>query len=325
MRSPFARVAVLLAVFFPSIVAAQTPVAQLAGAQVAGYKVPKLPPPVGFRVYVVPDMEGMGGVIMGSEVGGPAGSDYWEHYRSLMTQEVNAVIAGARRSGGRDFVVNEGHGGNRWASTLPWELDSTALLIRGWPKPIAMLSAFDSTVGTVIITGAHAGAGSPRVLSHHFVFDTFTVNGKKLNEAATHALVAGEYGVAVSMVAGDDQFIQETKEMLGNVVGVVTKQAISRTSAIVWSPARVRQMLADSAAVAVRKAMAHEFKPFTMAKPYRVQYALRASFPDSVAKLIDAVQFPGVEKIAGRSYRFTATDAKQIGYLLDALENPLVR
>ena len=100
-----------------------------------------------------------------------------------------------------------------------------------------------------------------------------------------------------------------------NVVGVVTKQAISRTSAIVWSPARVRQMLADSAAVAVRKAMAHEFKPFTMAKPYRVQYALRASFPDSVAKLIDAVQFPGVEKIAGRSYRFTATDAKQIGLL----------
>src|SRR5436853_1514026 len=225
MRSPFARVAVLLAVFFPSIVAAQTPVAQLAGAQVAGYKVPKLPPPVGFRVYVVPDMEGMGGVIMGSEVGGPAGSDYWEHYRSLMTQEVNAVIAGARRGGGRDFVVNEGHGGNRWASLLPWELDTAAILIRGWPKPIAMLTAFDSTVGTVIIDGNHANAGSAGVMSHNFVFDTFTVNGKRLGESGIHALIAGQYGVAVSMVTGDDVYIQETKELLGrNLGGGVTRR-----------------------------------------------------------------------------------------------------
>ncbi|MBI4502628.1 MAG: M55 family metallopeptidase, partial [Gemmatimonadetes bacterium] len=268
---------------------------------------------------------GMGSVIMGSEVGGNPGSDYWEQYRHLLTQEVNAIITGARRAGGRDFVVNEGHGANRWASVLPWELDSAAILIRGWPKPIAMLTAFDSTVGTVIITGAHANAGNPGVMSHHFVFDTFTVNGRRLNEAATHALVAGEYGVAVSMVTGDDQFVQETKEVLGNVVGVVTKVAISRQAAMTWSPARVRQMLTDSAAVAVRRAMAHEFKPFTMPKPYRIQYTLRATFSDSVAALIDAVKFPGVEKTGARAYRVTVNDAKQIGYLLDALEHPLVR
>lgn len=315
-----ARFTLIAGLLVPSLALAQA-------AQVPGYKPPKLPPPSGFRVYIVPDMEGMGSVIMGSEVGGPVGvgSDYWQHFRSLLTQEVNAIIAGARRGGGRDFVVNEGHGANRWASTLPWELDTAAVLLRGWPRPIAMLSGFDSTVGTVIITGAHANAGTPGVLSHHFVFDTFTVNGKRLNEAATHALVAGEYGVAVSMVAGDDAFIQETKEVLGNVVGVVTKVAISRTSALTWSPARVRQMLADSAAVAVRRAMAKEFKPFTMPKPYRVAYTLRASYPDSVAQMIDAVKFPGVEKVGGRSYRFTASDAKQIGYLLDALEMPLVR
>ena len=62
-----------------------------------------------------------------------------------------------------------------------------------------------------------------------------------------------------------------------------------------------------------------------MQKPYRVEYTLRATFPDSVVALIDGVKFPGVEKVSGRSYRFTASDARQIGYLLDALENPLVR
>jgi D-aminopeptidase len=163
-------------------------------------------------------------------------------------------------------------------------------------------------------------------MSHHFVFDTFTVNGKRLNEAATHALIAGEYGVAVSMVTGDDQFIQETKEVLGsNIVGVVTKIAVSRQAAITFSPTRLQKMLTDSAAVAVRRAMAKEFKPFTMQKPYQVSYTLRATFPDSVVAQIDAVKFPGIQKVAGRSYKFTASDAKQIGYLLDALEHPLVR
>lgn len=323
MLGKFQRFAAVFSLAIPALLPAQQPGA----AQIAGYQAPKLPPPAGYRVYIVDDMEGMGSVIMGSEVGGQVGAvtDYWNEYRHLLTQEVNAVIAGARRSGGRDFVVNEGHGANRWASVLPWELDTAAILIRGWPKPIAMLTAFDSTVNTVIITGAHANAGSPGVMSHHFVFDNFTVNGRKLNEAATHALVAGEYGVAVSMVAGDDQFVRETKEVLGNVVGVVTKIAVSRQAAITWSPVKVQKMLADSAAVAVRRAMAKEFKPFTMQKPYRVEYTLRATFSDSVAALIDAVKYPGIEKVGGRSYRFTANDARQIGYLLDVLEHPLVR
>lgn len=302
-----------------------------AHAQNPVYRTPRLPAPTGFRVMIVPDMEGMGSTIMGAEVSGAPVpgvpySDYWMNFRSLLTKEVNAVITGARRGGGRDFVVTEGHGANRWASTLPWELDSAAILIRGWPKPLAMISGIDSTVGTIMVIGAHANAGTAGVLAHHFVFDTFTVNGKSLNEAATYALVAGAFGVSVSMVAGDDILVEETKQMLGNgVMGVVVKQAISRTAALTWSPARVRQMLADSAAVAVRRELAGDFKPFTMPGPYQVRYTLRATFSDSVTALIDGQKFPGVERVAGRNYRFTTNDVKQIGYLLDVLEHPLVR
>jgi D-amino peptidase len=313
--------AVAAVLLIPSPALAQNPV----------YRTPRLPAPTGFRVMIVPDMEGMGSTIMGAEVSGATApgtiySDYWTNFRSLLTKEVNAVITGARRGGGRDFVVTEGHGANRWASTLPWELDSAAILIRGWPKPLSMISGIDSTVGTLMVIGAHANAGTAGVLAHHFVFDTFAVNGKILNEASTFALVAGAFGVSVSMVAGDDILVEETKQMLGNgVIGVVVKQAISRTAALTWSPARVRQMLADSAAVAVRREMAGDFKPFTMAGPYNVRYSLRATFTDSVVALIDGQKFPGVERISGRNYRFTTSDVKQIGYLLDVLEHPLVR
>lgn len=315
------RLASTVALLAPSLAIAQNPI----------YRMPRLPAPAGFRVMIVPDMEGMGSTIMGAEVSaapaqGSFYSDYSMHYRSLLTKEVNAVITGARRGGGRDFVVTEGHGANRWASTLPWELDSAAVLIRGWPKPYSMISGIDSTVGTIMVIGAHANAGTAGVLAHHFVFDTFAVNGKLLNEASTFALVAGAWGVSVSLVAGDDVLVEETKQMLANgVIGVVVKQAISRTAALTWSPARVRQMLMDSAAVAVRREIAGDFKPFTMPGPYEVRYTLRSTYGNDVIQQIEAQQFPGVEKISGRTFKFTTNDVKQIGILLDVLEHPLVR
>src|SRR6478672_4945531 len=41
-------------------------------------------------------------------------TDYWDHYHSLYTKEVNAVFAGARLAGAKSLVVNEGHGGNNF-------------------------------------------------------------------------------------------------------------------------------------------------------------------------------------------------------------------
>src|SRR6266487_3509544 len=209
------------------------------------YTPPALPKPTGFRVFIVPDMEGMGSAVDIREViAGTEGEayknltsdDYWHTFRGLLTREVNAVIAGARLAGAGSFVVNEGHGGNLFANVLPWDLDTAAILIRGFPKPLVM------------ITGAHANAGSPGVLAHNFAFDQFTVNGKTLNEVGINAWIAGELGIAVSMVSGDDAEIAETRDMLGNgFVGVVTKYAVGRMAAITFSPARVRRMLHDSA------------------------------------------------------------------------------
>jgi len=167
----------------------------------------------GFRIYLVPDMEGMGSAVQVSEViaGNEApryrdrtGPDYWNHYRQLLTQEANAVIEGARAAGAQSFVVNEGHGGNRFANVIPWELDSDALLIRGYPKPMVMSTGIDATFGTMMLTGAHAAPPNHAVMSHNYAFDEFTVNGKHLNEVGINALIGGAKGVSVSLVSGDD-------------------------------------------------------------------------------------------------------------------------
>ena len=295
----------------------------------------RVPPPSGYRVYLLTDMEGIGSVVDNREVvaGNEApryrdrsSPDYWNIFRGLFTQEVNAAIAGARRGGGRSFVVNEGHGGNLFASLIPFELDTAALLVRGFPKPMLMTTGLDSTAGVVLMIGMHANAGSRGVIAHNYAFERFTVNGRWLNETGINALVAGEYGVPVGMVTGDDVVVREAREQLGDhIVGVVVKYALGRAAAITFHPTVVRRMVADSAAVAVRRAQRGEFRPFTMQKPYTIEFSLRGSFSEDIVTGIEGIQGFGLEKTGPRSFRMVTSDARQMALMLDQVERVVLR
>lgn len=304
-------------------------------AQSARFADKRVPFEPGFRVYFIVDMEGMGSAVHLREViAGNEGEryrdrtspDYWNHYRGLLTDETNAAIAGARAGGARSFVVNEGHGGNLFGNLLPWQLDQEAILIRGYPKPMVMSTAIDSTFGALIFTAAHANAGGGGVMSHTYAFDRFSVNGQVLNEPGINALVAGEFGVPLVMVAGDDVVVEETRRLFPGIIGVIVKTAVGGNAAITWSPKRVQQMLSDSATAAVRRAQAGQFKPFTLPKPYRVELTLRASYPEEYVTGVDQLmQRYRLEKVQGRTYRFTTSSAREIAYLLDDIELVVLR
>ena len=291
----------------------------------------RVPAQVGYRAYILVDMEGMGSAVKAQEIiagnEGPSyadrtGPDYWAHYREMLTEEVNAAIRGAREAGAQAFVVNEGHGGNRFANLLPWALDPEAILIRGYPRPMVMSTGIDGSFGTMMMLAMHASWGKPGVMAHNYAFAEFRVNGKPLNEVGINALVAGEQGVAVSLVSGDDELAKEVREILGErVVAVVVKTALGNAAAITFSPTVVRRMLAEGAREAVRRAKAGELVPFTLAKPYRVELTLRPTYPDAVVTGVDGLAPTwGLEKTGPRGYRFVTSDARQIAYLLDAIE-----
>ena len=304
-------------------------------ARTAAFRAKAVPFEPGFRVFLVPDMEGMGSTVDSREVlAGNEGAayrdrsspDYWERYRGLLTEEVNATIAGARSAGAASFVVNEGHGGNLFANVLPWDLDTVAILVRGFPKPLVMTTGIDSTFGTLMFTGAHANAGSAGVMAHTYAFDRFTVNGMVLNEVGINALIAGEMGVSVSLVSGDDVLIAETREMLGDgFVGIVTKRAVGRAAAITYSPAKVRAMLREGAAEAVRRERAGQIPPFTLQKPYRVELTMRRSYPQEMIDGVAALSEFSLERTGDRTFVLVTDSAREMGYLLDAIESVVIR
>ncbi len=291
----------------------------------------KVPAQDGYRVYVLVDMEGMGSAVKSQEViagnEGPSfrdrtGPDYWSHYREMLTQETNAAIRGARGAGAKAFVVNEAHGANRFASLLPWSLDQEAILIRGYPKPMVMSTGIDSSFSAVMMLAMHASSARQGVMAHSYAFADFTVNGTALNEVGINALVAGESGVPVSLVSGDDELLHEVRAQLGDrVVYVTVKVALGGAAAITYSPTKVQELLAEGAAEAVRRTKAGEIKPFTLAKPYRVAFSLRSSYADSLVQGVDRVvtQWGGT-KTGARSYTYQTSDARQLAWMIDFVE-----
>jgi len=327
----------LLACVWSPLVAQQQPAAQTPPIPqprpMPAY--PRMPAPEGFRVFITTDMEGLASVVFNREIiSGWEGEryrtasspDYWDYFRDLLTRETNAVISGARRGGGRSFVVNEGHGGNLFGSILPWDLDTAALLVRGWPKPMVMTTGLDSSAGAAIFLGFHAGARTAGVIAHAYAFDTIMVNRRWMNETGINALVAGEFGVPVVMVSGDDVTMRQARDQLGpSVVTVTTKLAIGTSAGVTWHPMVVRQMLADSAAVAVARAVRREIRPFTLRKPYTVDLVLRRSYSPEVVAAVDALQFPNFTRTGDRAYRLVTSDAREIARLFDMIELIVLR
>lgn len=298
---------------------------------------PQLPRGDGFRVFIIPDMEGMASAVFNREI--VAGNetqagrsdpqwpfthpDYWDHFRDLVTKEVNAAIAGARRGGARSFVVNEGHGGNLFGNIFPWDLDTAALLIRGWPKPEVMSTGIDSSFGALVMTGVHAGPHTPGIIAHAYAFDSIIVDGHWLNETGFNALVAGEFGVPIVLASGDNVAMQQAREQLGpSVITVTTKIAVGANAGVTWSPAVVRQMLRDSVAEGVRRAMRGQIQPFRLPKPYQVDLVLRRSYPQRMVDAVDALAgtFPGFQRTGDHTYHYVAENARDIARLFDMIE-----
>lgn len=278
----------------------------------------------GFSVYIIADMEGLAGVVRNATEMRPVlrgGSPEHERFREELTDEVNAVIAGARAAGATQFIVNEGHGGTLFRNVVVERLDPEAILIRGYPKPIVMSTGLNPMVDAMMIVGAHANAGSPGVISHSFAFDSFTVNGRMLNETGIAAFIGGEMGVPMALASGDDVLTAETREMLGPLETVTVKTAFSRSAAATLSPAAVHRELRLAAARAVRRVRSGALRPLVLEKPYKVRFCLRRNYAmdDWVRETVG--QFDGVTADGGKGcFAYTSDSGEAVGNLLNGVE-----
>ena len=102
------------------------------------------------KVYISCDLDGVCGVVDRDQLFDSASPDY-RHACHLLTEEVNAAVAGAVSAGATEVIVNDGH--YRMRNLVPDELHPRAHLIAGRFKPGFMVEGLDTSFGVALFIG----------------------------------------------------------------------------------------------------------------------------------------------------------------------------
>ncbi len=252
------------------------------------------------RIFISADIEGVAGVV-NAQQGSPGNPEY-ERARRLMTQEVNAAIAGAFDGGASYVLVNDSHG--PMTNLIAEDLDPRAELVLGRPKAMSMAAGLDDSFDAVFFTGYHSGAGRHGVLSHTvsgFAFQALRMNGIDTAEATLYGAYAGGLGVPVVLLSGDEQLQAQCEPHFPGAEFVVVKHALGHRAARALSPELARTRIRAAAERAVQKPKAHAL--FLIPGPVRLEADLASVGMADLCAII-----PVAERIGPRSVAFACAD-----------------
>ena len=258
----------------------------------------------GYRIYISVDMEGLAGAVTGNQISA-TGNEY-AAYRKIMVGEVLAAIAGAREAGATEFVVSDSHGS---LQNIPIDdLPADVKLIRGEARKLGMVEGIDrGKFDGVMFIGYHASASNPRgVRAHTFSsarLSEVKLNGVSASEGYINAAVAGQFGVPVLLVTGDDVTVEELSVLKAE--GVAVKRAIGFHAAESLTPAAARALIQAASRRAVGRI--GSYKPFrtggAAATPATMDVTFHFYRP---AELLSWL--PMFERTGPRSVRFRGKD-----------------
>jgi len=219
------------------------------------------------KIYIAVDSEGPTGVDEYWARNRKDGDPKLEHFRRLMTDDVNAAIAGCFEGGATEVFVKDD--GFRDRNLIRERLDKRAKVL----PPGGLLSGLDGTFAGVMLVGLHAMEGTDdAVLAHTWSSARrrrYWFNGKEGGEVAAYAIVAGhDHDVPILLTTGCTGLCRETRELLGpHAVSVAVKEKRKDGTIDLYPPEVTRRTIAEGA----RKAVAQR----SQCKPLRVKFPLQ--------------------------------------------------
>ncbi|MEE2649260.1 MAG: M55 family metallopeptidase [Acidobacteriota bacterium] len=276
------------------------------------------PPPQqeGPKIYISADFEGVTGVVTGEQLG-PDGFEYGR-FREFMTGEVLAAIEGARAAGAGEILVSDSHGNGQ--NLLIDRFGEDVKIVRSWPRALTMMEGIDDSFDGAIFIGYHAGTTNPEgVRAHTMSSATLTdirINDYSSNETIWNAAVAGNFGVPVIMVSGDDATAAEAKARLGDIETAVVKWAHSFHSATTLTPKAGQAAIRQTAERAVRRLLAGEIDPYLVQTPVAITVRFKHYQPSQILAYLQMF-----ERIDAHAVRYNAADMEEAARTLVFLRN----
>lgn len=253
------------------------------------------------KIFIMTDMEGISGVTRASQVMNDGA--HYQQGRKYMTWDVNACVEGCFRAGAEKVVVQDAH---CTGYNLIWEeLDPRAEYIQGVTE-LERMPGIDGFDGLILL-GYHAKAGTPHGVLEHTMssagWQNFYINGEKSGETMIDAAIAGELGVPVIMVSGDDYLCKEAAFLKG-AVKVEVKKGLAREGAQLLSMKEAHKKIMEGAEKAVKKC--GSVKPFKIKAPVKLRLELvskgRLPYRKKNIRIIDGRTFESEGKSMAEAF-----------------------
>jgi len=263
----------------------------------------------GLRVYISADMEGVTGTVTADQLG-PSGFEY-QRFREIMTREVLAAIEAARAMGAVEILVSDSHGNgeNLLLELLPPDVQ----LIRSWPRPLMMMEGIDERFDAAIFIGYHTSTTNTRGVRAHTIssanLTAVRLNGMEMLEAGINAAIAGDFGVPVVMISGDDAVVEEARRVVGDMEGAVVKWSLGFHSARTLMPEAAYRLIADRVTAALSRL--DDFEPYRLEAPIELEVSFKNYMP---AELL--AYLPIVERVDSHTIRFVGRDMTEVSRFL---------
>lgn len=259
------------------------------------------------KVYIFVDMEGISG-ISGSDHVTRDGCLYPEG-RAYYTEEVNACVRGVLAAGADEVVVRDGHSTGR--HLFLERLDPRVTAIQG-PDVQRRLPLLEGAAA-IILLGYHAKAGTAEAVMEHTYssrhVQRYWLGGagqepREVGEIGVDAAIAGEQGVPVALVTGDDKACAEARAWIPDVPTCVVKQGLGCQSAALIQPARAREMVEDAARAAVASIAT---KPLRLAAPVTLRVEVMERVPLAARR-----SRPGARYLDGRTLEVEGATVEEV-------------
>lgn len=259
------------------------------------------------NIYIMVDIEGISGIYAREQV--IPGESRFAEGRRYMTDDINVCVKACKEAGADKIYVRDCHGGSY---TVLWdELTPDADYYICGRTDTQRMEALDDC-DALILLGYHAMAGTRAGVLEHSMSSTsvqnYWINGQLAGEVAIDAGIAGEHGIPVIMVSGDDKVCAEAKKLLPWIQTAEVKRGVTSFGAMLLPREKAHKAIYDATLRAVREAA--DAKAFTFASPvtFRAELTERSQPPMTLGK-------PYMTRVDGRTYEVTAPTLEEAFFL----------
>ena len=212
------------------------------------------------KFLVMTDIEGVTGVTTFKQ------AENTDFGKRMLMNDLHAVLDGIKDAGA-EAVVYDMHTDGRNVNIE--EIDVPVVMGKPILKNKWRGVGYDGFDGLFML-GLHTMHRTDGALLEHSYlreYESIHLNGILLGEIGMEAALAGQGGVPLKFVSGDNLGCEEATSHVKDVVTCAVKTSLTEDTAICISPEKTREMLKDAAIKAVKA----DIKPFVVKAPFEIK------------------------------------------------------